>query len=863
MSRYNFKLVEKKWQQLWKSNNVFKTEIEKDKKKYYLLDMFPYPSGRIHMGHVRNYTLGDVIARYKKSAGFNVLNPMGWDAFGMPAENAAFDNKIHPAEWTYSNIKTMKEQLMSMGLAFNWDREFATCDTEYIKQQQKIFLKFYEAGLVYKKDSAVNWDPVEQTVLANEQVIDGKGWRSGAEVVQKNLSQWFFKITDFAKELKDELAKLKQWPNKVRLMQENWIGESEGARIVFEITNQEGKKIQNKLEVFTTRPDTIFGASFCAISVNHSFAAFLSVKNEEIKKFCNDCNTKAATEEAIAKEDKNGIETGYYAVHPFLKEVLLPIYVANFVLMDYGTGAIFGCPAHDQRDLEFAKKYKLKVKPVVLPSNKKKEDFRILNDAYVGDGKMINSDFLNNLSVTEAKQNIIKKLEKTKLGRSEVTYRLRDWGISRQRYWGCPIPIMYLEDGTIIPVPEKDLPVTLPKEINFSKPGNPLANHPEWKHTTCPHTGKKATRETDTLDTFVDSSWYFIRFCDPKGTNPVSEEKAKYWLPVDQYIGGVEHAILHLLYSRFFTKAMKKTKLIHINEPFSRLFTQGMVCHSTYKDSDNNWVYPDEVDFKKEGPVHKKTGKKITIGPSESMSKSKKNTVDPEEIINKYGSDAARWFMLSDSPPERDILWSDSGVEGAWRFIQRFWKMISEFKTKYKSESSRSIPATLPKHYSEMRKETHMAIKDVTEFIENFQLNRAVARIYQFFNIISKFKTNDELGEKIISEAIRVAIRIIEPMMPHLAEECWESLGNKETLTSEEWPALDDSLIKQNEATVVIQVNGKRRAQISVPNNTIEDQIKQKAFLVSNVSKEIDGKEIVKTIFVPNKILNIVIKSEG
>ena len=674
---YNSKIVEPKWQKVWDDQKIFEAQIDHSRKKYYVLEMFPYPSGRIHMGHVRNYTLGDVVARYKRAQGYNVLHPMGWDAFGMPAENAAIQNNIAPSKWTYQNIDVMKTQLKAMGLSIDWSKELATCNVDYYSHQQKLFKSLFENDLVYKKESFVNWDPVDNTVLANEQVIDGKGWRSGAEVVQKELSQWFFKITDFAEDLIKDLESLDKWPDKVKAMQLNWIGKSQGCSIDFEIFDSNKEKIDNKIKIFTTRPDTIFGATFCAISPFHNLATQLAQENSDIKDFINLQSKNSVNEESLARTEKEGICTNYYVKHPFKKDTYLPIYVANFILMEYGSGAIYGCPAHDQRDLDFANKYKISVIPVIKPSHVDEENYIISNEAYTKDGVLMNSDFLNDLDIKAAQKLVIDKIEQGGFGERKINFRLRDWGVSRQRYWGCPIPIMYREDGKIISVPDEMLPIKLPEDISFDKPGNPLDNHPTWKYTTCPYTGMKAVRETDTLDTFVDSAWYFIRFCSSTNKQePFNQDDLKYWMPVDQYVGGVEHAILHLLYARFFTKALSKTLNTGIEEPFVGLFTQGMVCHETYKSMDGHWISPNEIEKKGIEAHEIKSGNKVTIGPIESMSKSKKNVIDPDEIISNYGADTARWFMLSDSPPERDINWSDAGVKALGNSHKNFGEYI-------------------------------------------------------------------------------------------------------------------------------------------------------------------------------------------
>ena len=859
-SRYNHKTIENKWQKIWAEQKVFETETNKNKKKYYVLEMFPYPSGKIHMGHVRNYTLGDLVARYKRAKGFNVLHPMGWDAFGLPAENAAIENKTSPKKWTYENINQMKTQLKLMGFSIDWSREFATCDESYYFQQQKLFKIFFENNLVYRKESLVNWDPVEKTVLANEQVIDGKGWRSGAEVEQKKLSQWFFKITEFSESLLDGLSDLSRWPNKVKTMQSNWIGKSIGCEIGFEIYQEDKKPLKKILKVFTTRPDTIFGATFCAISPNHPFAESLSEKNKEIHKFITTCQKKGLTEETIATTEKEGIFTNYYVKHPFMKDTFLPIYIANFILMDYGTGAIYGCPAHDQRDLDFAIKYKLDVIPVICPFDVSEKEFKIEDTAYIEDGKLINSDFLNGENVVEAKKIVIEKLDQMLMGKAKVNYRLRDWGISRQRYWGCPIPVIYREDGEILLVPDEELPIKLPEEVDFSKSGNPLDHNIEWKNTICPETGMKATRETDTLDTFVDSSWYFLRFCSANNNQtPFDKNDINYWMPVDQYVGGVEHAILHLLYSRFFTRALNKSNQLRLNvvEPFEGLFTQGMVCHETFQNENGSWVYPDEVIEEGGNLIHISSREKIIKGPSESMSKSKKNVIDPEKIINDYGADAARWFMLSDSPPERDIIWSPSGIHGSWRFIQRVWSLIQKYKHVF-DLSGKDQDAKKNIENQELLKKIHTHLNDVTNSIEKFQMNVSIAKIYEIVNEISKFNPKEEdcLAMK---ESLEILIRIIEPMTPHLAEECWLQTGHVTSLASEPWPEINKDFLLQKTANLIIQINGKKRGELTITVDTKEEEVLKKAMEIKNINSFLKNKKILKKIYIPNKILNLVI----
>ena len=854
IEKFNFKVIEKKWQDKWFELNSFVAKKDLTKEKFYILEMFPYPSGKIHMGHVRNYTLGDVIARYKRGKGFNVLHPMGWDAFGMPAENAAMENNVHPADWTYENIDTMRSQLKLMGLSIDWSREFATCDQDYYHHQQKLFKKLYENNIVYKKKSYVNWDPVDNTVLANEQVIDGKGWRSGADVEQKELSQWFFKIKDYAEELLSDLDTLNHWPEKVKLMQKNWIGKSEGCHLSFDIFDSKKNKINQQLNIFTTRPDTIFGASFCAISPMHPLAKKIAETDESIKDFINTQSSSAVNEESIARTEKEGIKTDLVVQHPFKNDIFLPIYIANFILMDYGTGAIYGVPAHDQRDFEFAKKYNLNILQVI--KNKKiSED---LDEAYVGEGELINSDFLNGMSVEEAKKCVIAKLEELELGKKEINYRLRDWGISRQRYWGCPIPIMYREDGEVIPVPDHELPVILPVDIDFTKPGNPLERHPTWKFTTCSETGLKAVRETDTLDTFVDSSWYFMKYCsdDIKSSN-FNDEDLNYWMSVDQYVGGVEHAILHLLYSRFFSKALKSSGIGKINEPFKGLFTQGMVCHETFKTKKGEWVLPSNVKEKDHRFFHYETNEEIIRGPSESMSKSKKNVIDPEAIISMYGADTARWFMLSDSPPGRDINWSESGVRGSWKFINKVWTIINKNKNLFSTEIETSEKNS--KKYNDIKKITHKILKDVTISIESFQMNVAIAKIYELTNFISTFEPDNNNDKYALRESLVILIRILEPMIPHIAEECWSIIGGKKLLSDQSWPIYNEKYIQDDMVQIVIQVNGKKRAILEIENDSEQDKVINKLKNIENIQILKDLDDVKKIIFVKNKILNIVI----
>jgi len=850
--RYNVQSTEAKWQDIWAKKETFKATEDKSRPKYFVMSMFPYPSGRIHMGHVRNYTLSDVVARFKRAQGFNVLHPMGWDAFGLPAENAARDRKTHPAAWTYDNIKNMRAELVRMGLSIDWSREFATCDPTYYKHQQKLFLDFLKAGLAYRKESWVNWDPVDHTVLANEQVIDGKGWRSGAVVEKRKLSQWFFKITSYADELLSALSTLNRWPEKVRLMQENWIGKSAGAKVNFKLAHN-----NTSVEVFTTRPDTLFGASFIAISPNHPLATELARVNAKLADFITECNRTGTSEVAIETGEKLGFDTDLKALHVLDDSIQLPVYVANFVLMDYGTGAVFGCPAHDQRDLDFARKYHLPVTPVVVPPDQDAKTFSVGNEAYVGPGTLYNSRFLDGLLIEDAKKTVIKEIEKRGAGTGTVQFRLRDWGVSRQRYWGCPIPIIHCDACGAVPVPEKDLPVTLPEDVTFDQPGNPLDRHPTWKYVKCPSCGKDARRETDTCDTFVDSSWYFARYCSATNPDkPVDQTQADYWLPVDQYVGGVEHAILHLLYSRFFTRAMKATGYLNVTEPFTGLFTQGMICHESYKDEQGRWLYPEEVIQNPDGTAqHVDTGLPVKVGRSETMSKSKKNVVDPGKIINSYGADTARLFMLSDSPPERDLEWTDSGVDGAWRYLNRIWRMATDPQL---PAAGTALPTTLNDKAQKARRLIHRAIADVTHGFERFHFNGAVAKVRELSNALDQLNRNDSGEAAVLREGIEVLTQLIGPMLPHIAEEIWQHLGHTTLLIDSGWPKAEPSLLVDDTVTVAIQVNGKLRATITLQRDLAPHDVEAAALAETLVQKALDGKTPKKVIVVPNKIVNVV-----
>ena len=855
MSRYSPQDIETKWQAAWAARGIFAASEDRAKPKYYVLEMFPYPSGRIHMGHVRNYTLGDVVARYKRARGFNVLHPMGWDAFGLPAENAARDQKVHPAKWTYDNIATMRGELQRMGLSLDWKREIATCHPGYYRHQQKLFLDFLKAGLVYRREASVNWDPVDHTVLANEQVIDGRGWRSGAVVEKRKLAQWFLKITAYADDLLKALGALDRWPERVVLMQTNWIGRSEGLRFTFDL---EGRS--DKIEVYTTRPDTLFGASFVAISPEHPLAGKLAAADPKARAFIDECKRLGTTEAAIETAEKQGYDTGLRARHPFVSGKTLPVYIANFILMEYGTGAIFGCPAHDQRDLDFARKYRLPVLPVVLPKGQDASAFVVGAEASTEeDGKLFNSDFLNGLDVPAAKAEVARRMAADGRGQATVNFRLRDWLVSRQRYWGCPIPVIHCDACGIVPVPDEDLPVRLPDDVSFDQPGNPLDRHPTWQHAPCPRCAKPARRETDTFDTFVDSSWYFARFCTPRSTSAVEKDALDYWLPVDQYIGGVEHAILHLLYSRFFTRAMSKTGHAGLDEPFAGLFTQGMVCHESYRSSDGRWLYPEEIERRDGGAVVEiATGKQVTVGRREVMSKSKKNVVAPGAIIDQFGADVARWFMLSDSPPERDLEWSEAGVDGAWRFCQRLYRMVDGAQGGLPPYGA-PAPAAFAEPATALRRAVHKAIAGVTEDVEKLHFNRAVARIYELANAVSGFKAETPADAWVLREGLETLARLIGPMMPHLAEELWSKLGAKELIAATPWPEADPALARDDVVVIAVQVMGKLRGTVEVARGTADEAVKTAALALPNVVRAVDGKPIRKVVVVRDKIVNVVV----
>ncbi len=864
--RYDFRRAEPQWQAEWDRRGCFHVEdVPGDgRPKYYVLEMFPYPSGKIHMGHVRNYTLGDVVARYRRARGYAVLHPMGWDAFGLPAENAARERRSHPATWTWDNIAAMRAELKRMGLSLDWAREFATCDPAYYGHQQKLFLDMLAAGLVERRESWVNWDPVDGTVLANEQVIDGRGWRSGALVEKKQLSQWFLKITRYAPELLAALDGLDRWPERVRLMQANWIGRSEGARLRFSLaTPAEGI---DSVEVYTTRPDTLFGMSFLAVAPEHPLAAAVAARDEGAAAFVAECRRMGTSEAVIEATEKKGYDTGLFVHHPFLPEARFPVWIANFVLMEYGTGAIFACPGHDQRDLDFSRKYGLPVVPVVLPPGADAAGFAIADKAYDGDGTLINSGFLDGLAAPgAAKPAAIAELERLGVGAGVVNWRLRDWGVSRQRYWGCPIPVIHCESCGAVPVPAADLPVVLPEDVSFDRPGNPLDHHPSWKHVACPSCGRPARRETDTFDTFVDSSWYFARFCSPQAAEPVTAAAAAHWMPVDQYIGGIEHAILHLLYSRFFTRAMQTTGHLALEEPFAGLFTQGMVTHESYKGADGRWLYPEEVTIRGDGSaVHRDTGEAVTIGRVEAMSKSKRNTVDPGAIIARYGADTARWFILSDNPPERDMEWTEAGVAGAYRFIQRLFR-LAEGVAALAEDDTPGADTPEPAARS-LRRATHRAIAAVTEALEGLSFNVAVARIYELANAIGEAEKAPDSGDlrRARREAVEIAARLVAPMLPHLAEEIFSLLRPGGTLVAElPWPEADAALAAAETVTIAVQVLGKLRGTVEVAPGAGEAEVLAAAAAEPNVARALEGRRVVKRIYVPNRIVNFVIAGPG
>ncbi|MDB9759274.1 leucine--tRNA ligase [Candidatus Pelagibacter sp.] len=844
MDRYNFKITEEKWQKLWEEKKVFSTKVDKNKKKFYCLEMFPYPSGKIHMGHVRNYTIGDVLARFKALQGYNVLHPMGWDSFGMPAENAARQNNLDPKTWTESNIKTMKSQLKKLGLSIDWDKEISTCSEDYYKHQQEFFLDLYDKGLVYRKENYVNWDPVDETVLANEQVVDGKGWRSGAVVERKKLNQWFFNISKFSEELLQGLESLDQWPNKVKVMQKNWIGKSFGCEVEFKV---ESDKPIESIKCYTTRPDTLFGFSFLALSVDHPLAKYYE-SDKGFHDFKRECSKTGTTEESIASAEKLGFKTDIMAINPMDKNMKVPVYFANFVLMDYGLGAVFGCPAHDQRDLDFAKKYNLKITPVVKPE--KDKDFEIINEAYTGEGYLYNSKFLDGLKVpSESIIKTIEFLEKNNLGKKKTNYRLKDWGVSRQRYWGCPIPIAYDEHDQPIKIPKNMLPVKLPEIKKLSSKGNPLDTEDKWKYFTLD--GKKYRRETDTLDTFVDSSWYFLRFCSPQNNNHgFTQEEVDYWMPVDQYIGGVEHAILHLLYSRFFMQALAyKNHSFELKEPFNGLFTQGMVCHETYKDQNNKWLSPKEVSsedgkkfFRKDNP-----SEQVVVGPTESMSKSKKNTIDPESIIKNYGADSVRLFILSDSPPEKDVQWSDQGMMASFKFVQKLWTLNSKILDKIKDNNKDDEGKNLTKF-------TNQLINKITQNLEKFNYNVIVANFYEMYNFLIK-ETDKPIKKEILIENYKKILILMNPFIPHFSNECLNTINEDQI----KWPKISKEDLMEEYINFVVQINGKKRAILKVKRDVVEKEILEIIKVNLEIEKFLKDQIIKKSIFVPNRLINIIL----
>ncbi len=838
--RFNPLAADKRWQERWATAGTFEADDASSKPRSYVLEMFPYPSGRIHMGHVRNYTMGDVLARFRRMQGYEVLHPMGWDAFGMPAENAAMEKNVHPGEWTRANIAAMRSQLKTLGFAFDWSREMATCEPDYYGHEQALFLDLFEGGLVYRKESAVNWDPVDMTVLANEQVIDGKGWRSGAQVEKRKLSQWFLKITDFAEDLLAGLGDLKGWPEKVRLMQENWIGKSQGLQFHFDLTKAQGDIAS--VEVFSTRPDTIFGSSFVALAADHPLTQSLAAKNEALAAFAKECKAGGTTAAELETMEKKGFDTGLTVTHPLDPDWQLPVYVANFVLMDYGTGAVFGVPAHDQRDLDFARKYGLPVKRVVSDGEETDAEYKG-DEAYTSPGKIVNSAFLDGMTVDAAGQAVIDRAQSEDWGKAQTTWRLRDWGVSRQRYWGTPIPIIHCESCGPVPVPKDQLPVVLPEDIDFETPGNPLERHATWKQIDCPKCGAAAQRETDTLDTFVDSSWYFLRFASQPDDRPFDPDVVKQWLPVTQYIGGVEHAILHLLYARFWTRALASIGKLDFAEPFESLFTQGMVTHETYKHGDGSWLSPDEVEKNGVDWSTIVDGSPVTTGRVEKMSKSKKNTVDPDPIIEQYGADAVRFFMLSDSPPERDLPWSEAGIEGSWRFVQRLWRLFIAVADSNDTGEDKAL-----------RRKLHQTVAGVAGDVEALSFNKAVAKIFELVNLIEKSQPSADR-----TMAIKSLARIVAPMVPHIAEEAWALFGETELIADAPWPEVDESLLVEDEVTIAIQVRGKLRDTITVAKGGSKEHLEGLALASGKVQRAIDGAEIKKVIVVPDRLVNIVI----
>ena len=859
MARYNAKSVEAKWRAVWDERGIFRAPDPASaggKPKYYALEMFPYPSGRLHVGHVRNYAMGDVIARYKRARGFAVLHPMGWDAFGLAAENAAMERGVHPRAWTYENIAVMRDQLKLLGVSIDWSREFATCDAAYYGRQQALFLELYRRGLVYRKEGLVNWDPVDQTVLANEQVENGLGWRSGAPVERRRLTQWFLRITDYADELIEGLKTLERWPDKVRVMQENWIGRSTGLRLKFRIVTAGAPAAA--VEVYTTRPDTLYGASFVAVAPDHPLAEALAARDPAAAAFIAECRRGGTSEAAIEAAEKKGYFTGLEVAHPFDPDWRLPVWIANFILMDYGTGAIFGCPAHDQRDLDFARKYGLPVRPVILPPGADPATFEIGAEAYVEAGRAFNSDFLDGLDVDAAKAAAIARAERDGIGEGVTVYRLRDWGVSRQRYWGCPIPVVHCAACGIQPVAADQLPVVLPDDVRFDQPGNPLARHPTWKNATCPACGGPAERETDTLDTFVDSSWYYLRFANAHAEAPVDSAAADYWMPVDQYIGGVEHAVLHLLYSRFVTRALADDGVVQVREPFAGLFTQGMVTHETYRRQSGEWLAPDDVAVDQEGDTRRarllETGEPVVIGDAEKMSKSKKNVVSPEEIAEAYGVDAARFFVMSDSPPDRDVQWTTGGIKGAWRLVNRIWELFDA----HPAGAPAGDPSDSDPRAVELRRATHRVIKALTEAIEDFRFNSGIARVYAFVSTLEQAQGASPALAAARTEALAALARLIAPFMPHLAEECWERIGGSGLVAEAAWPAFDAALAADETQVLPVQVNGKRRAEIRLPAGAEGDAAQALALADADVQRHLRGMTVRKVIVVPGRIVSIV-----
>ncbi|HEX3952402.1 MAG TPA: leucine--tRNA ligase [Stellaceae bacterium] len=852
MSRYNFRETEAKWQRAWREGQCFDAHEDQARPKYYVLEMFPYPSGRLHVGHVRNYTMGDLVARYRRAQGFNVLHPMGWDAFGLPAENAAIAGNMHPAVWTRENITTMRHQLQRMGFAYDWQREIATCDPEYYRHEQKMFLDFLAAGLAYRKESWVNWDPVENTVLANEQVVDGRGWRSGAIVEKRLLAQWNLRITAFSDELLEALKTLDRWPERVRLMQEKWIGRSEGARVRFAVAGSD-----ESIEVFTTRPDTLYGASFLALSPHHPLAQSLADSDPALAEFIAECDRLGTSEAVIEAAEKRGHRTVLEAIHPLDPSRAVPVYVANFVLMEYGTGAIFGCPGHDQRDFDFARKYGLPIIPVVLPPGEDAATYAIGDAPYIENGVLINSEFLNGLSVADAKRAVGERLEQTGRGERTIAYRLRDWGVSRQRYWGCPIPVIHCPDCGIVPVPEDDLPVELPQDVTFDGVGNPLDRHPTWKYVNCPYCNSPAQRETDTFDTFFESSWYFLRFCSARSPVAFDRSAAEYWMPVDQYIGGVEHAVLHLLYSRFFMRALKQCGYLNLEEPFAGLFTQGMVLHQTYQNQAEEWLFPKEVSAAADGGFADSAGRPVTAGRLEKMSKSKKNVVDLDDIVDTYGADTARLYLMSDSPPERDLEWTETGIEGIWRYVNRLWRMVSEPDAALPPPGT-PMPAGLGPALVALRRQIHKTIATVTDDLDKFRFNRAVARIRELTNALETIPAAEPGAGAVLREGLETATQLIGPMMPHLAEEMWQTLGRSELIADAPWPLADLALTQDEAVTIAVQVNGKLRGTIDMPRDAPSAAVEAAGLALPQVARFLEGRVPKKVVVVPNRIVSIV-----